>query len=382
MISALTSRFKGSRKDAAQSPFVTEAFDLLEKYNSLYNGASPYRLNNTLSEKEIQQFEKKSQIVLPQGYRDFLLHIGNGGKAHRQFPLPLSESADPLKNVFKAEELDWSYMSKPFIEEQCNYYYLEDEEHNSLPDDLEEEAYDRLALLALHGTLAIYNDGCGYYDLLIVSGELAGKVISIDTCHGQGFRVLSPSFEHYFVNWMNDRINNRQAQLEHKDVFTCTIAGVKLGGSVRQLSVIKKANQFPFQFELFAPGDFAREGENSTLTQINDHITISLYMEERNYQPLEWIKLNAESDETPLEASSDAHLALTGDRSEHVIIGEVRRLFRYHNHEDNFPLFVHGLDQEILIKGLSDAEGVQAGDWLRIKGRLNGNLYQIKRDQP
>lgn len=356
-----------------QSTFIAEAFDLLEKYRSLYNGASPYSLNKTLSEEEIQHFEKKSRIVLPQGYRDFLLHIGNGGKEHRQFPLPLSESADPLKNMFETEELDWTYMSKPFIEEQCNYYYLEDEEHNSLPDDLEKDEYDSLALQALHGTLAIYNDGCGYYDLLIVSGKLTGKVISIDTCHGQGFRMLSPSFEHYFVNWMNHRINNRQAQLEHEDVFACTIARVKLGGNVRDLSVIKKANPFSFQFEFFAPGDFAREGEHSTLTQVNDHISLSLYMENRNYQPLEWSKL-----ESPQDANG-ANLVLIGDRSEHVVIGEVKRLFRYHNHQDNFPLYVHGLNQEILIKGLSDTEGVQAGDWLRIKGRLSGEIYQIKR---
>ncbi|MHA7964791.1 SMI1/KNR4 family protein [Paenibacillus sp. CAU 1782] len=345
----------------------------MEKYSSLYNGASPYSPNPALSEDEVRQFEKKSHIILPPGFRDFLLHIGNGGKEHRKFPLPLSEAADPLKNVFKSEELDWTYMSKPFIEEQCNYYYLENEAQDNLPDDLEEEEYDRLALLALQGTLAIYNDGCGYYDLLIVSGELAGKVISIDTCHGQGFRVKSPSFEHYFVNWMKHRINERQAQLEHEDIFACKIAGVKLGGSVRDLAVVKKENGFSFQFELFAPGAFAREGEHSTFTLVDDEITVSLYMEHRNYKPLEWDR------EKPPHEARGAQLTLVGDRSEHVVFGEVKRLFRYHNHQDNFPLFVHGLDQEILIKGLSNTEEVKVGDWLRIKGRLNGDLYQIKR---
>ena len=36
-------------------------------------------LGSPLAESKISEFEREAKIKLPNGYRDFLLHVGNGG---------------------------------------------------------------------------------------------------------------------------------------------------------------------------------------------------------------------------------------------------------------------------------------------------------------
>ncbi|WP_253735824.1 SMI1/KNR4 family protein [Paenibacillus sp. FJAT-26967] len=327
-------------------------------------------LNPALSEKQVNQFESQAGIILPSGYKDFLLHIGNGAAGTKPFPLSLTNANDCLESCMPGET-DYNYRSLPFSLDNCNKCF--DNTLDAIDDDVTDEEYERLVLKALQGTVTLYHDGCGYYKVLIVSGEHAGKIFYIDTCSGQGAYEISPSFEEHYLEWLDRKIVEQSAYLEQNDKFECSITNIKLGGNVRDLEVIHAHTDYRFQFEFFCPNDFAREGGYSELTQINDNLIISLYMKHVNYSPLAVEKI-----EGTKQSNSNEPVKLIGERSEHVVIGQVTRLFQFNNGEKNFPLYVEALQQEILIREAPVA-AVSVGDVFRITGRLCGTVYSITR---
>lgn len=360
-------------KDSGMHPkssFLLQVEHMLEQYRRLYDGNCPYVLNPPLTAEHIAHFEAAAHIELPQDYRDFLLHIGDGGKQKRQFPLPLSRARDCLEeDNHHVDGID--IMSLPFSVESCNLYY--GEEFDDIDDDISDEALEKLKREALQGTLTVHNDGCGYYMVLIVSGALAGQLYDIDTCHGQGARKVSDSFGEYYIEWLQQKITERLAFLEQNDKFECIITKVKLGGNVRDLHVRKRDNGFAFSFEFFCPGDFIREGGYSEYTQVGDQLVVSLSMEHKSYLPLEIEKV----DETSATGSLPP-LTLLGERSLHAVIGQVNRLFVHDTGVPCFPLYVEGLEQEVLVKGLRDMT-VSVGEVYKLTGQLNGEIYKITR---
>ncbi len=363
--------------------FIHKITMLLDEYSSLHQGQCPYVLNEKLTKNQVEKFESEAGIPLPQDYRDFLIHVGDGTAEKRQFPLSLSHAKDCLESCLQ-EETGLEYIGRPFNAENCNKAF--DEAYEELDDDMDDDAveehYSHLYREALQSTITLYHDGCGYYIVMIVSGELAGQLYYIDTCHGQGIRKVSDSFTDYYVSWLERRILERKASLERNDKFDCVITTVKLGGNVRDLTVTKPGSpyDYEFQFEYFCPGDFAREGGSTDLTRVHDRLVVSLYMKNESFSPLEYKKLDGSPTLTPLhpDPSSGRNLQLIGDRSEHIVIGQVRRLLKYDTGELVFPLFVEGLEQEILIQGL-EIPDLAVGDMLQVQGRLCGEVYQIKR---
>ncbi|MFS0557821.1 SMI1/KNR4 family protein [Brevibacillus sp. 179-C9.3 HS] len=355
-----------------KSAFITKVEQLLDQYRSLYDGDCPYILNERLTLEQIEQFEASAKIILPQDYKDFLFHIGNGGKYARQFPLSLSHAKDCLEESIR-NTVGFEYMSLPFHLEKCNSCFDDnfdaDLDDDDVFDEPEDDGYNHMIVEALHGTITLHNDGCGYFIVMIVSGELAGKLYYIDTANGQGTRFVSDSFADYYLKWLNQQLTQRLAYFEQNDKFDCVITNVKLGGNVRDLHVRKLQNDFRFQFEYFCPGDFKHEGGYSEHTKVNDRLVVSLYMEHRSYSVLELIKV---------DNSMEPSMTHIGERSLHEVIGRVKRLFTHDIGGKCFPLFVEGLEQEILIKGVKDLS-VSVGDVFKIRGRLSGEVYRIMR---
>ncbi|GED59990.1 SMI1/KNR4 family protein [Brevibacillus formosus] len=355
----------------SKSAFITKVEEMLDQYHSLYDGNCPYVLNERLTLEQIEQFEASAHIVLPQDYKDFLLHIGNGGKHAKQFPLSLSHAKESLEESLR-QTVGLEYMSLPFSLEKCNSCFdddFDDSEDDTEDDTIIDEAYDHMIIEALHGTITLHNDGCGYFIVMIVSGELSGKLYYIDTASGQGTRFVSDSFAEYYLKWLNQQVARRSAYLEHNDKFDCVITDVKLGGNVRDLHVRKLNNDFLFQFEYFCPGDFIHAGGYSEHTKVNDHIVVSLYMEHLSYSVLVV---------TQVDKRTEPSVTHVGERSLHEVIGRVNRLFTHDIGGNCFPLYVEGLDQEILIKGVKDLV-VSVGDVYKIRGRLSGEVYRISR---
>ena len=126
--------------------------------------AKQLRLGCCLTEPEIEQFEQRHRIRLPDAYRLFLLHIGNGGDGPPHYglvPLHLTVPADsgfgealapdepfPLAGTWVWEyEIDW-----------------------------EKEPPDKLRAVFRCGHLFLGTDGCGMDWILVVVGAERGHV--------------------------------------------------------------------------------------------------------------------------------------------------------------------------------------------------------------
>jgi len=120
------------------------------------------KLGAVLTVQEVEAFEKKYSITLPEGYREFLLQIGNGGDGppyynlHSLGGIPddyhMSEYGDKLTRKF------------PFKE---GWVWEEEEETPELNEKLDQTEY---------GNLILGTDGCGMYWILIVTGEERGQI--------------------------------------------------------------------------------------------------------------------------------------------------------------------------------------------------------------
>jgi hypothetical protein len=131
-----------------------------------------YALNPSLTEEQIQAFEAKNNVRLPEDYRQFLLQLGNGG-------------AGPYYGLYTLEEglvnQDPDFLSRPFPYTSAWQEYPTSEESDAyIFDDLH-----------IQGTLRLCHEGCGYYNFLVITGAERGSVWIDARVSDQGIGPLS-----------------------------------------------------------------------------------------------------------------------------------------------------------------------------------------------
>ena len=156
-----------------------------------------YQLNPCLTEDEVQAFERRSNVILPDDYRQFLLQFGNGG-------------AGPGYGMLKllSKNQDCSHLGKPFPYESPADILLENGE------------------LEFDGTLPLADYGCGMVALLVITGKEWGKVwltgdegISslgkkwCGSVHASLDRELEAEEAFSFSEWYRDWLVNSLARL-------------------------------------------------------------------------------------------------------------------------------------------------------------------------
>lgn len=114
-----------------------------------------------MTESEVEAFERKHRIRLPQEYRRFLLEV--------------TRDVDCMRGNATGDMLYWKhakYLDKPFPFTQTwqREYDEEGEYLESDPTDQE----------VTQGTITVYLDGCGISYGLVVTGEARGQVWMID----------------------------------------------------------------------------------------------------------------------------------------------------------------------------------------------------------
>ena len=135
-----------------------------------------YRLVEPLSVEALAKFEAKHGIELPEGYRDFLLKIGNGG------PGPAYGLHD-LSRAFHNPWIPLGALANPFL--------------------LEEMTGDNRAESSNYeGCLMISQRGCGGWTFLVVTGPFRGQVWHDNTVNDSGFILGSQSFLYWYENWL------------------------------------------------------------------------------------------------------------------------------------------------------------------------------------
>lgn len=150
-----------------------------------------FRLNTPLSEAAVSSFELEHGVRLPDGYRDFLTRLGNGGAGPYHGLLPLDQWACALARDVAA--LPKNYLASPS--------HLSAADPNAgapVHDDLFHQ-----------GTVTIAVDGCGFFTLLIVSGPARGQVVGTDGGFTAPFFYRASGFLHWYETWLDDQLGLR-----------------------------------------------------------------------------------------------------------------------------------------------------------------------------
>ena len=135
-----------------------------------------YQWNPPASLKEIEEFEQETGVVLPDGYRNFLLQAGNGGAGPFYGLFPISASKGwPIE----PDKLPWLAPDKS-VEE------LED-----VPD------WKR-------GCIPIGSQGDTYITCLMVTGPDRGRVVYIEYERFWIFFPREPDFLSWYIRWLRE----------------------------------------------------------------------------------------------------------------------------------------------------------------------------------
>src|SRR6266566_2542793 len=145
-------------------------------------------LNAPISECAVQEFEQAHGIQLPDGYREFLMRVGNGGDGPPCYglgPLGLPSHDMRPEEARRWTELRDIQRSFPFTR-----YWIWDEGQTTDEGRIEEVKY---------GSIYIGNDGCGAYWHLIITGPERGNVWMIAF---EGIQPACPKRD--FLTWYED----------------------------------------------------------------------------------------------------------------------------------------------------------------------------------
>ncbi|HTM22359.1 MAG TPA: SMI1/KNR4 family protein, partial [Kofleriaceae bacterium] len=127
-----------------------------------------------LGETEVSLFEARQAVTLPQDYRDFIVHVADGGLGPVYGIVPLA--AQPVADQFP-EPVD---LAKPFT---------------GAPPH--------------HGCLFLAEIGCGYFYTLVVSGEHRGQVWSDYTAGDGAVAREADSFRAWIEAWATGELAAR-----------------------------------------------------------------------------------------------------------------------------------------------------------------------------
>jgi hypothetical protein len=157
-----------------------------------------YQFNRAQSEQELQEFEQRFRVQLPEEYRYFLKQIGNGGAGPFYGVVPLENSLfdsldypDPLSLINAS--LDFNFKEAWNMDlGDC-----EDEDYSRR----EEEYYNPKWA---NGMLRISNFGCGVSMNIVVNGSEQGNIWVDDRCSDGGiypFEIPEKGGRIGFFDW-------------------------------------------------------------------------------------------------------------------------------------------------------------------------------------
>ncbi len=149
-----------------------------------------YSFNTVIPLSEVEHFEQVHHIKLPDAYVDFVTQVGNGGAGPGYGFLPL-DTANTEEKLSRPSMYHSAYTEEQFL--------LWKQELAQLPKD----EYDQKRQEAWDGLLPLVRYGCGYYAMLICSGEYSGKIVSLDLDLNTTPRISEQTFEDLALGWVN-----------------------------------------------------------------------------------------------------------------------------------------------------------------------------------
>ncbi|CAI2767649.1 SMI1_KNR4 domain-containing protein [Flavobacterium collinsii] len=188
-----------------------------------------YKIGKTISKDQIVNFETEYDLELPEDYKAFLLHIGNGGISYE------NSAAGPSYGIFpfgkNLEEFVYSNPKKCFGQECRIYPKMSDEFWAELTQNIEEndgisqEDFDEELGKMFAGILPIASQGCAYYYGLVLNGEFKGRVVNIDIDRQKPFFTFESNFLNWYERWL-DGIIPENTMVNGSDLFRYTLGGL------------------------------------------------------------------------------------------------------------------------------------------------------------
>lgn len=181
-----------------------------QKYSNNFEVADyKFVMNAPIAESELLAFEETYQIRLPEDYREFLLNVGNGGAGPYHGLLLLEKWFDyenPTGDTLKAiiEEFDFdpvAHLAGEFLIE---------------PDPMKNYGASYIGELdysdkTKHGTIALCDQGCLFYSLLVVRGHYKGRVCHACYSGGEDYYYMpDENFLAWYERWLDETLSGKR----------------------------------------------------------------------------------------------------------------------------------------------------------------------------
>lgn len=173
-----------------------------------------YIINKPATIKEVEEFENKYSIELPDCYRSFVTKIGNGGISSSNSATgpnygiyPVGENVNEL--IFEDTEkyLKRDCIISPSLTDECWEEITKPiarMEHNSTNEDyIKQEGY------VFGGILPISSSGCSYLSGIVLNGKYKGRILYIDyDLFSKPIFTEDLNFLDWYENWLDKIISS------------------------------------------------------------------------------------------------------------------------------------------------------------------------------
>lgn len=185
-----------------------------------------YILGERVNEEDILKFEKEYNISLPESYKVFLMHLGNGGNSYQ------NSAAGPDYGIFPfGKNLEEFVYENPenALKQDCKIYpNMSDEFWEELTEKIDknisDEDFDVELGKIFGGILPIGTQGCTYYYGLVLNGRFKGRVVNIDIDRQKPFFAFESNFLGWYERWL-DGIIPEKIMKNYPQLYTFTLSG-------------------------------------------------------------------------------------------------------------------------------------------------------------
>ena len=178
----------------------------VDKYCYQFGAKShQYQWNPPASVEEVEDFEQKIGVRLPEEYRNFLLLAGNGGAGpyYGLFSLQkilywVEDNMDPKK-----EPVLYPGIEIPQVDE--DEFEDDEEEYDQMLDDVEQENDSETeGEDYLQGCIPIGSQGDSYFMYLLLSGPNEGRVVYVESELTYVFFPREQGFLAWYKRWLRE----------------------------------------------------------------------------------------------------------------------------------------------------------------------------------
>ena len=189
-----------------------------------------YILGKPLYDEDILKFEKEYDLELPESYKAFLLHIGNGGISYSD------SGSGPFYGIYPlGKNVDELVENTKYLKRDCVLYpdmtdeYWKDLTKKVDEKDISDEDYENELGKIYSGILPLGSQGCTYIHALVLNGEHKGRVVNIDLDQQKPKFTFELNFLDWYERWLDEVISGDLI----KD--TPSWFGYKMGGSEEKI---------------------------------------------------------------------------------------------------------------------------------------------------